>query len=196
MQESARDRWQTVERAIASSLPPRAAPTPVQPTLDLVAELPALAAFGQQTQYRQQILERRANMTGPLAAESSWAWNVRGPPQAPPAPEWAKNSRGPGISSSASVGMPAIQLQSIDVPPAVLTHAQHVADHTSVHDDLARARRQGAARDLANLMRGTTTGIERPTSTDAGNCCAICMETYVNPDRVSFLRCRHHFHTA
>ena len=189
--ETLRDRYLTVERAVAAAThPPPKAMAPM-PTRDFQTEFPGFGAFGDQgRQYRQQLLERRANLTGPAARAAAWATGTA-PPHVPPT--WSGDARGPGVSSNAAY--PQQEASHAEQPPAMAAFAKHGLQARPFHEDLARARRQGAARELANVMQGTTTGSGRPAMTDDGShCCTICMETYQPTDQVSYLACTHHFH--
>ena len=186
-----RDRYLTVERAVAvATHPPPKAMAPM-PTRDFQTEFPGFGAFGDQgRQYRQQLLERRANLTGPAAKAAAWATGTA-PPHVPPT--WSGDARGPGVSSNAAY--PQQEASHAEQPPAMAAFAKHGLQARPFHEDLARARRQAAAQELANHMQGTTTGSGRPTVTDDGShCCTICMETYQPTDQVSYLICTHHFH--
>ena len=96
-----RDRWETVEITIAAASPPPPKPTAPTPPRDSTARFPgfgALGAAGQQ--YKQQMWERKANMTGPVVKAASWATGLS--PQPSAAPTWADNARGPGVPSKAA----------------------------------------------------------------------------------------------
>ena len=132
-------------------------------------------------------------MNPETAKAASWTTGQAPPPSK--APAWANHSRGPGVSSSA--GYPN-QSVPVHMPPAVAAFQNIAQQGRTFHTDLARERRQGAARDLATTLQGlgANTGVDRPTRTEEGRCCAICMETYNRAESVSMLHCKHHFHVG
>ena len=143
-------------------VPAKAVPPP--PPRDLVTEFPGIAAFGsQRTEYRQNMLTRQANLDGNVQ-RALWAI---GPPAKAAAPGWANSARGPGISSKA--GFPTQGGTHFEFPSQIQYFGVQQAANRTFHDDLARARRQGAARELATQMRNTNpaAGINRPTRTEA-----------------------------